>query len=346
MSISFRGAKKYKKHNGFDKSAEILSPLPSPVYLFNLIQTENITLTPIVEVGDTVEIGSKIADMESYDALPLYSSVSGIVTSVSDTSICVENDMKYTETVNQKTSNIDSLTIREMLWIIREAGICEVRNGIPAHILLGTEKTPKYIIVPTFDSDPYVSSPQIASLGNTEKILKSLIIVMKILNTKKAIIAVENDSKKIFSDFKLSLRYNEDISLYSLKARYPQSRDDILVKTLTGKNIDKINTVILSPETLCNIYDALTLQKPVTKKIVTVSGDDILSPNNYKVPIGLPVSSLLHDSGYTSPKSVIVGGIVGGRQITDLDEPITPSTASVIAFNDISNIPKYRKELT
>ena len=315
MSISFRGAKKYKKHNGFDKSAEIHSPLPAPVYFFNLVQNTDVTLSPLVEVGDTVEIGSKIADLESYDAMPLYSSVSGIVTT------------------------------REMLWIIREAGICEVRNGIPAHILLGTEKTPEYIIVPTFDSDPYVSSPQFASLGNTEKILKSLNIVMKILNTKKAIIAVENNTKKIFSDFKLNLRYNENISLCSLKARYPQSRDDILVKTLTGKDIDKINIVILSPETLCNIYDALTLQKPVTEKIITVSGDDILPPNNYKVPIGLPVSSLLHDSGYTSPETVIVGGIVDGRQITDLDEPITSSTNSIIAFNDSSNIPKYRKEL-
>ena len=89
MSISFRGAKKYKKHNGFDKSAEIHSPLPAPVYFFNLVQNTAVTLSPLVEVGDTVEIGSKIADLESYDAMPLYSSVSGIVTSVSDTFIII-----------------------------------------------------------------------------------------------------------------------------------------------------------------------------------------------------------------------------------------------------------------
>ncbi len=78
-----------------------------------------------------------------------------------------------------------TLTTREMLWIIREAGICEVRNGIPAHILLGTEKTPEYIIiVPTFDSDrmfPHRSLPH----SETPKNLKSLNIVMKILNTKR-----------------------------------------------------------------------------------------------------------------------------------------------------------------
>lgn len=104
--------------------------------------------------------------------MPLYSSVSGIVTSVSDTFICVENNMKYTSVQTQKTDDIDSLTTREMLWIIREAGICEVRNGIPAHILLGTEKTPEYIIVPTFDSDPYVSSPAVRLTRKHRKNLK------------------------------------------------------------------------------------------------------------------------------------------------------------------------------
>ena len=110
---------------------------------FNLVQNTAVTLSPLVEVGDTVEIGSKIADLESYDAMPLYSSVSGIVTSVSDTFICVENNMKYTAVQTQKTDDIDSLTTREMLWIIREAGICESQKTVFRHTyFLGTEKNP------------------------------------------------------------------------------------------------------------------------------------------------------------------------------------------------------------
>ena len=117
-----------------------------------------------------------------------------------------------------------------------------------------------------------------------------------------------------------------------------------LMKTLTGKDIDKINIVILSPETLfCNIYDALTLQKPVTEKIIMVSGDDILPPNNLQ-SADKHLFRHFFDSGYTSPETFIVGGIVDGCQITDLDEPITSSTNSIIAFNDSSNIPKYRKK--
>ena len=142
---------------------------------------------------------------------------------------------------------------------------------------------------------------------------------------------------------KYHLRYNTDISLYSLKARYPQSRSDILVKTLTGKSIDAINTVILSSETLCNIANVLESGQPVTDKIVTVSGDDILPPNNYLVPTGAPIASLLTNSGYTSPSIVVNGGITDGRRITDLDEPITGITKAIIAFNNKNNIPRYAK---
>ena len=172
MSISFRGAKKYKKHNGFDKSAEIHSPLPAPVYFFNLVQNTDVALSPLVEVGDTVEIGSKIADLESYDAMPLYSSVSGIVTSVSDMLICVENNMSTPQSKLKKRMILILLPRVKCCGLFVRQAFAKSETVFRHTILLGTEKTPEYIIVPTFDSDPYVSSPQFASLGNTEKILK------------------------------------------------------------------------------------------------------------------------------------------------------------------------------
>ncbi|MDY3972291.1 MAG: hypothetical protein SOZ28_06255 [Clostridia bacterium] len=344
MSISFSGAKKYKKHNGFSKSARIKTPLPSPIHFYSLHQGRNILLQPTVKKGERILLGQKIADLNSFDAIPVLSSVSGRVVSVTADMISVENDMlmdQYPYAPPDKS--YDTLTTRELLWILRESAVCEVRSGIPVHVLLSCEKTPECVIVCCFDSDPYVSSPQAAAAGNAEKILKGLSIVLRILGIKKAVIGVENDTKKIYSDFKYHLRYNTDISLYSLKARYPQSRSDILVKTLTGKSIDAINTVILSSETLCNIANVLESGQPVTDKIVTVSGDDILPPNNYLVPTGAPIASLLTNSGYTSPSIVVNGGITDGRRITDLDEPITGITKAIIAFNNKNNIPRYAK---
>lgn len=346
MAISFPHAKKLKKHNGFHSADRITRIYPSPVCFYKLKEKNNSTVKSLVNVGDRVLRGQKIADIDSFNAVPIISSVSGTVLSVTDEMISIENDMLF-DKIQPQFANLDSksLSKEEYLWILRECGVCEVRTGIPLHVLLSSKKLPQYIILCCFDSDPYVSSPQGACIGNVPRILRTLELLMDITDVKHAIIAVENDMRRIFSDFKYRLRYNDDISLYSLKARYPQSDDNILVKTVTGKNIDNIDIILLSPETILNAELALKKSIPVMKKIVTVSGDDIIEPHNYNVPIGTTISSLLDISGYPSPRVVINGGIVDGEEIHDLDLPITPITKAILAFDDEKNIPKYRNSI-
>ena len=346
MAVSFKGGKRYKKHNGFSESITIKSPLPSPVHFYDISRNNNIILQPCVGIGDYVLKGQKIADLDVFDALPVFSSVSGKVISVTNNRITIENDMLYDEAVmTSGNASPDKLTSRELLWLIREGGIREIRSDVPLHVLLSSQKVPDCVIVCCFDSDPYVSAPQAASLKNSNKILAALNIVLRLLGTKKAYIAVEQGCKSIYSDFKRHLRYRKDILLYCLKARYPQSRSDILIKTITGKNQDNINAVILSTETLCNIADVLKYGKPVTEKLVTVSGDDILTPAVYNAPLGMPISALIANSGYTNPQTLIKNGVISGAKIIDADTPITADTEAISVFNDKNNIPKYAKEL-
>lgn len=344
MAISFKGAKNFKRHNGFADAAVIKTPLPSNIYTYELMHC-GVRLSPLVQPDNHVLAGQKIADLESFNALPLHSSISGRVLSVSENEICIESDMLFEKAPPQKTDKSPaSLTTRERLWVMREAGVCECSADTAAHVLLTPKKSPDCVIVRCFDSDPYVSAQQAITRLNVDKILNGLDIAMSILNVKSAVVAVEEDTKKTFSAFKLSLRYNQGVSLIKLKARYPQSDSDILIKTVTGRDAQCANALVISAETLYNISRVFESGYPVTDKIVTVSGDDILEPANFRVPAGLPISALLSDAGYTDAKTVISGGIVKGA-VTEPDTPVTLCTSSVIAFNDTKNIPKYRKEL-
>lgn len=346
MPISFSGAKNYKKHNGFSENADIKHPLASPIHYYSLMQNSGLLLEPAVKAGGYIMRGEKIADLNEFSAIPCISSVSGKILSVSENMITVENDFSDDEIPYSAPSKPEkSLTSRELLWLIRESGVIEPRTGMPAHVMLSPEKVPQCVIVCCFSSDPYVSSPQASAVNNAKKIMSGLNTALRLLCVKKAYIAVESTAPKTFSDFKYLLRYNKNIMLYSLKPRYPQSRNDILIKTVTGRSERDISAVILSPETLCNIADAVSKGKYVTEKIVTVSGDDILEPSNFSVPLGAPVSSLLTSAGYSAPQAVILGGIIDGTAVTDTETPVTASTDAVIAFNDTDNIPSYRKEL-
>lgn len=343
MAISFKGAKNYKKHNGFAPGREIKTPIPSEMHYYSLLQGD-IRLEARVSEGERVISGQKIADVAEFDAIPILSSVSGTVLSVTDEQIAVENDMMFIPSpVIKPVKTVDELTTREILWLLREGCVFEPRGNAPLHVLLSNRRVSDCIIVCCFDSDPYVSSPQTAAYGNAEKILSALNIAMRLSGITKAYVAVENDTKKTFADFKALLRYNESISPCILKARYPQSHDDILIKTVTGSA--DTNALILSPETLCNMIDVLETGAPVLSKIVTVSGDEILEPENFYVPIGATCKSVIESGGYSEYELVIDGGVIDGEVITDPAEAVGYGTKAYIAFHDKKNIPKYRKKL-
>lgn len=337
MAISFAGAKKYKKHNGI--LSEIKAPIPSPVHFYSVSG-----LQPLVNIGDKVICGQKIADIDSFELNPVLSGCSGTVIAAGEDIIEVENDMFYMALPPVKPAKkYDELTTREILWLLREGGVFEERCNAPLHVLLSEKNVRDCIIVCCFDSDPYVSSPQAAAFGNSGKIKDALDLCMRLSGITKAYVAVENDTKKTFADFKALLRYNESVTPFLLKARYPQSRDDVLIKTITGN--ENTNALILSPETLVNMIDVLETGSTVTKKIVTVSGDDILEPENFSVPIGATAASIIESGGYSSPEALISGGVIDGVRITDFDTPVTPQTKALIAFHEQKNIPRYRKNL-
>lgn len=339
MAISFAGAKKYKKHNGISPRMQIKNPIPSPVHFYPLNG-----MKALVNIGDKVICGQKIADIDAFESNPVISGCSGTVTGADEKHIEVENDMLYMSLPPvPPAKKYTELTTREILWIIRENGVFEERSLAPLHLLLAEKNVRECIIVCCFDSDPYVSSPQAAAAGNSGKIIEALNLCMRLSGITKAFIAVEDDTKKTFADFKALLRYNENITPYLLKARYPQSEDKTLIKTVTGS--ENTNTLILSPETLVNMINVLETGAPITKKIVTVSGDDILEPENFSVPIGATVSSVIESGGYNTPEILIGGGVIDGERITDFDTPVTPATKALIAFHKQKNIPKYRKKL-
>ena len=343
MAVSFAGAKKYKRHDGFREGGEIRKPFEAPVHYFPLRQGE-FTLEPLAKAGDKVLAGQKIADIAEFTVNPVICGISGVVMSVTEDYIMVENDMLSAPLAKPPPpKSADEMTTRETLWLLREGGVYEPLSHLPLHVLLSEKRVADCIVVCCFDSDPYVSSPQAITDGNAGKILTALEMSMRLSGITKAYIAVESDMKKAYSDFKLALRFNESIVLYSFKPRYPQSQREVLLKSLTGT--DSVNALFLSPETLVNMYDTLSLGKSVTHKTVTVSGDDILEPANYSVPLGMPYAQLLECAGYQSPEIVIEGGVIEGERVRDLDTPVTQDTKAVLAFNSKENIPKYRKKL-
>ena len=80
-----------------------------------------------------------------------------------------------------------------------------------------------------------------------------------------------------------------------------------------------------------NIYNVLRRKKPITERLITVSGDAIANPMVVNVKIGTSLSELIKNvCEVTNNKYYVVkNGIIAGTTLTTLNNVITSETRSI-----------------
>ena len=96
--------------------------------------------------------------------------------------------------------------------------------------------------------------------------------------------------------------------------------------------------------TIVGIYKALRYNMPVVKRNITVTGDGIKYPKNFRVVVGTPLSDLVPlCGGYKDEdkdKVFIMGGPMMGASVPSDDVIITKTVTSIIVLNKV----EYKEE--
>lgn len=333
MAVSFSGGMRLKNRKKHTSGAKLSRVLSCKNYVFPLAQTISEPLKPLVSIGEYVRAGQKIADLEDYFAVPVHSSVSGIVTAIDDNAITIESDGQFYSTEPPEITDSSVYTTRELLWLIRDAGII-APDGEPAHIKLNPQKSVRFIIANCAESDLYITAKQELIENHSKDIISGLKTAMRILNLKEAYIGVEAHMKNGFNALKKEIRYDLSMNLLKLKSKYPQSDETQLIKAVTGLDTP-VGSVVVDARTLYEISQAVNHRKSVTERIVTVAGDSVNSPSNYIVPLGVPLSFLIEQSGGITDNTakVLINGVIKGYK-ADINAPLSKTISAVIAVLD------------
>ena len=83
-----------------------------------------------------------------------------------------------------------------------------------------------------------------------------------------------------------------------------------------------------------SIYNAVMEKKPLTRRIVTVTGYAVKNPRNFLVYVGTPYTELVDAAGgfVSEPEKIISGGPMMGFAMYSLNVPVTKNTSSLLAF--------------
>ena len=301
--------------------------------------------TPLVQVGDAVKLGQKIGDGEGL-CVPVHASVSGKVVAIEPRphtsgrnvlAVVIENDFQDTAVTAPIPSTED-----EILGAIREAGIVGMGGAafpgnVKALSAMGNVDT---VIANACECEPYITADDSLLRTNPEQVLEGMMILEGILHPKQLVLAVEDNKAQAIAKLRSLLPKYPGIDLRVLPTRYPQGAEKQLIQSVTGRQVlpgklpVSVGCAVFNVSTFAAIFRAVRQGTPLTRRIVTVSGEAIDKPQNFIVPIGTSFHDLLEAAGGLHDKTerVISGGPMMGFAQSDLSVPVIKATNSVLCL--------------
>ena len=334
------------------KDKPIKAVLPKGELVYPLSQHIGALAKPIVNKGDHVLTGQKIAEAGAFVSAPIYATVSGtvkaieprrVVTGDNVMSIIIENDEKYEEVEYEPVKPLDEMTKEEIIERIKEAGIVGMGGaGFPTFIKLSPKEPDKidFVIANCAECEPYLTSDYRRMLEEPEKLVEGLKVSLKLFDNAKGILAVEDNKPDCIEILKNLVKDEPRISVKTLRTKYPQGAERQLIFATTGRKINSsmlpadVGCVVNNVDTIVAIYHAVIEGKPLMHRIVTVTGDAIAEPQNFIVRIGTNYHELVEEAGgfQKEPVKIVSGGPMMGFAIFDLDVPTTKTASALLCL--------------
>ncbi len=328
------------------------APLPAQVVI-PMVQHIGQACVPLVQPGDTVRMGQKIGDAEGL-CTPIHASVSGTVAAVEPRlhpsgqrilSVVIDNDYQDTpDGALERHLTHEGLSPDQILSIIREAGIVGMGGAtfptdVKAMSALGRVDT---LIANACECEPYITADDTLLCTYPEQVVRGMEVLMAALSPQRTVLAVEDNKAEAIGILRDYLKDRRDIELAVLPTRYPQGAEKQLIQAVTGRQVPPgglpaaVGCAVFNAATFASIYKAVYEGEPVTRRIVTVTGDGVQEPKNLILRVGTPFGQAIQAAGGLTEgaKKVLSGGPMMGIAQAGLDAPVLKGTNAILCLSD------------
>ena len=349
-----KGKTHIEGHKSLTTSAPILElekELVTKVYL-PLLSPNGKEIKLCVAEGDRVLVGTKYAERTDF-YVPQYSPIAGkvlgkemrysAVVGRPINHLVIENDFTYEEAQDVlKVVSIDDS--KEVIFeAIKEAGLVGLGGaGFPTYVKYNNPQNIHTVLVNAVECEPYLTTDFFATQMEPEMLCKALQFLIKVSGAEKAIVAYKQhkgvEKEPIEAALETVVANYPNVELRRVPDVYPMGWERLLVKTVFNKEYkmlpSEVGVIVNNVQTVIALGHALLEGKPLTKKLVTVSGDGIANPCNIWCPIGTPAKTLIDAcGGYTATDvNVVPGGPMCTKAVLKDEFPINPQNGAITVF--------------
>ena len=299
--------------------------------------------TPEVAVGDHVSRGQRIGGTEAMVSAPVHSPVDGEVASIGQTLTTAGTRVAAVTIVPDELQHLDSFVRAEgadVRALVRASGVVGMGGAtFPSAVKLSPPKDAQVttVILNGCECEPYLTCDDRLMVESADRVVRGAEIIRDAIGATRAVIALEDNKP----DAAAALRgaAASGIEVLALPTRYPQGAEKQLIWAILrtevphGKLPAAAGALVHNVATAAAIADAVEHGKPVTERVVTVTGA-VARPGNYRVLIGTLISDLIETAGGLTGEvaRVIAGGPMTGQALGTLDVPVTKGTSGVVAL--------------
>ena len=347
MSFFLHGVHVPHRKNTADQTAKRLTDIKT--VSIPMVMHIGAPATPIVEVGDHVYVGTKIAEATGFVSSPIHSSISGTVTKIADVlisagdmvpAITIESDGEMTPDPSLKAPEIESKD--DLVKAIRESGVVGLGGaGFPTHVKWSVDPARvEDLIINGAECEPYITSDSLTMIERADDMEFAIRTLQKHFDIKRVIIGIEDNKPTAIASMKAMAEKMDGVEVKVLPRIYPQGGEKVLVYHATKKVIPTgklpidVGCIVCNCTTIAAIGTYLKTGMPLVEKCVTVDGGAVKTPQNLIVPIGTPLEKAFEFCGglVTTPYKVLYGGPMMGVTVPSISVPLIKNSNAVIAL--------------
>ena len=338
----------------------------APRLFLPLRQHAGIAAVAVVRAGDEVLRGQLLARAADDTSVPLHAPATGRVLRITEQRDTADKAAGNTVGVIElaplagdtqeypggRVHDPDRSSADELLAAICEAGIVgSAGEAVPTHLRLtrARERGVGVLVINGIEGEPGFSRVPALLVRHGADVLTGLRCLGKVLGTDQAVLAVESTDAAAARAMLAAVPDGRLPALRVLPPRYPQGAAELLIRVLAGRNVDRhrgfsaAEAVVFSLATVAEVGRLLSCGLTMTDQVITLAGDGLREPGNYRVPLGTPVGFALEQAGMRPELDrVLAGGPMRGQALATLERPIIKGATGffAVATSETSHVPE------
>jgi Na+-translocating ferredoxin:NAD+ oxidoreductase subunit C len=327
-------------------------PIPHTCYI-PLLQHIGAPARLAVKIGDLVSEGQLIGAADGDISANVHSSIPGKVVAIAPVhtiygpqqSVIIEAEGSFSSSaMPRESSDWTALSPDAIKSRIREAGIVGLGGAaFPTSVKLSPPPGKKIdtLIVNGAETGPYLTIDDMMMKTFPDAVIEGTQIALKALGISRAIIGVEGKKRAAIASLKKSLASMnppENITVKKIRNRYPQGAEKQIIYSTLGRKVPSgqlpadIGVIVQNVGTIHALREAVLYNRPLFARYITISGNAIERPGNYKVRIGTRIADIVEECGgfRVKPSRIIMGGPMCGFSISSLDFPVVKGTSGIL----------------